>query len=76
MNQNQFIMTATKVNKTEEKATIYFGMMFLLTVILDFINDYQDFQYPLVGGVLVIAIIVCLILGLKTMSSHPTSKEC
>lgn len=68
-------MEKKKLKKTEEKATIYFGTMFLLSLSLDFIGDDPTPLYSLAGGIISILIVIVLILGIVEVGKNQESKK-
>lgn len=68
-------MKKNELKKSEEKATIYFGVMFLLSLALDFIREASTPFYPWVGGILVTMIVITLILGIKQVSINQELKK-
>ena len=68
-------MKKNEIKKSEEKATIYFGVMFLLTLILDFIGEGSTPFYSWAGGVISVLIVIILILGIRQVSINQESKK-
>ena len=63
-------MKKNEIKKSEEKATIYFGVIFLLSLILDFTQQETTPIYSWVNGVLVIMIVILLLLGIKQVNGN------